>query len=192
MPHTPLTPEIVAALVDRMATNFRAKTNDAQVEVWFEHISGVDAEVAGLAVDAVIEHEQFFPTIAAFKTHVADILRARKREEIAAGWQGPNPNCGFCGGNEWYQVAPLRKAVNQPIVEADGRGFKITGHEVVEVDFEQWRPCEPCNPVGMEMWEKWKADMARKRRQSGVDPQVAHHFAGVAKDALDHMAGEEL
>lgn len=148
----------VAMLLDRLGIAYSKPVPEEAVEVWFDHLAGVETDVAVDAVENVIGIETFFPTVAVVQHEIAAVHRQRARERLLAppADGGPNRDCGICQGLVWYEVEPVR-VVNQ-------RTGEVT-HD------SQWKPCHLCDSGQYDAWVRANDERAKRNARKAKRPE---------------------
>lgn len=158
----------VAMLLDRLGVAYRTEIPPEAVEVWTDHLAGVEVNVAVDAVENVIGIETFFPTVAVVQREIGAVQRRRARERLEAPplGSGPSGDCQLCHGLVWYEVEPVQ-VVNQ-------RTGEVT-HD------SQWKPCQFCDPGQYDAWRKANEDRSKRQARKAKRPE---HYATNITDLL--------
>jgi hypothetical protein len=143
----------VAVLLERMSgawPNQGSLSDESTIEVWVDHLATFDATSAYAALEAAIRHENYLPNIRTFGHHYSEVIRkARLDTERQTPPPGPDHGCALCEGLRWYQTADLERI------------DRMTG-EVHR--YEQWKPCQTCDPTAYSCWRSYNDEMRMIRR----------------------------
>ena len=148
----------VAGGLDRLGTAYRQQVPPELVEVWCDHLSGVDVDVAIDAAENIIGIETFFPTLAALRNEIAAVHRQRRRDALNAppADGGPNRDCQLCHGLVWYEVEPIL-VVNQQTAEVT--------HD------SQWKPCQFCDGAQYDAWMRANDERSKRQARKAKRPE---------------------
>lgn len=149
----------VAMLLDRLGIAYSKPVPEEAVEVWFDHLAGVETDVAVDAVENVIGIETFFPTVAVVQHEIAAVHRQRARDALNAppAHGGPNRDCQLCHGLVWYEV--------EPILVANQRTGEVT-HD------SQWKPCQFCDGGQYDAWVKANDERSKRQARKAKRPET--------------------
>lgn len=148
----------VAGVLDRLGTAYQKPIPAELVEVWCDHLGGVDVDVAIDAAENIIGIETFFPTLAALRNEIAAVHRQRARDALNAppANGGPDRDCQLCHGLVWYEV--------EPILVANQRTGEVT-HD------SQWKPCHSCDPGQYDAWVRACDERSKRQARKAKRPE---------------------